>query len=110
MDQQTATALANEARRQAAKQSIADLQGRIENASSLLAIISSTVTDAQRQLATKQTELFSLEAGAGPGVSDDWGNREAFVSAYIAKCQAAGLITADMLSAFQALVNGPAAE
>jgi ATP-dependent protease HslVU (ClpYQ) peptidase subunit len=105
MDQATATSLANEARQKAVKQAIAGLQGRIANASSLMAPLSDTLMDAQRQLSGKQIELSSLEAGAGPGVTDDWGDRETFVRAYLAKCQAAGLVTADTLASFEALID-----
>ena len=104
MDSTTAAALANEARRQAAKLAIADLQARISNASSLAAIISSTISDAQQALTTKQAELAAIENGAGPGVSDDWGSRVDFINAFLAKAQTAGLITADTLPQFQALI------
>jgi hypothetical protein len=105
MDHATATSLANEALWKAVKQAIAGLQGRIANASSLMAPLSDMLLDAQRQLSSKQTELSSLEAGAGPGVTDHWGNRETFINAYLAKCQAAGLVTADTLASFEALID-----
>jgi hypothetical protein len=104
LDDTTSTALANEARRQTAKLAIADLQGRVSNASSLMTIISSTLTDANASLTTKQAELTSIEAGAGSGVTDDWGDRATFITAFIAKAKTAGLITDATLASFQALI------
>ena len=104
MDQTTATTLANEARKTALKVAIADLQGRANSGASTIGIISSQVADAQRVMTQKQTELAAIEAGAGPGITDAFGERAVFLADFIAKAQAAGLITDATLAQFQALI------
>ena len=93
MDQTTATALANEARKTALKVAIADLQGRVNSGASTIGIISSQLNDAQRALQQKQTEQVALEAGAGPGITDDFGLKADHLAAFIEAAAAAGLIT-----------------
>ena len=106
MDTATATALANEARRQTVKQAIAGLQARVDNASSLIGVINSTISDAQTTLTSKQQELAAIEAGAGPGVSGDWGSRVDFVTAFIAALLADGLITDEQQTTYLAVMAG----
>ncbi len=104
MDQTTVTALANEARKTALKVAIADLQARASRGASTIGIISSQVNDAQRALQQKQNELAALEAGAGPGITDTFGERSTILADFISKAQAAGLITDATLAQFQSLV------
>jgi hypothetical protein len=67
------TALANEARRTALKTREANLQGMISATASLQARLATVNSDAGISLAAVQAELASLEAGAGPGVTADFG-------------------------------------
>lgn len=73
MDPLTATALANEARRQELRARVAKLQGNAETQASLATLISSTNGDTNRRLQTALVELAALESGAGPGLSADFG-------------------------------------
>jgi hypothetical protein len=67
------TALANEARRQELRQKIAGLQGSMNATASLVQRLNSVNSDAQISLASAQDELVALEAGAGPGITADYG-------------------------------------
>lgn len=67
------TALANEARRSELRQKIASLRGGVDATASLLQRISSLNTDQQMQLQDAVSTLAAFEAGAGPGVTDDFG-------------------------------------
>jgi hypothetical protein len=67
------TALANEARRQELRQRIAGLQGSMNATASLVQRLNSVNSDAQISLASAQDELIALEAGAGPGITADYG-------------------------------------
>lgn len=67
------TALANDARRSELRQKIASLRGGVDATASLLQRISSLNTDQQLQLQDAVNTLASFEAGAGPGVTDDFG-------------------------------------
>ena len=92
MDSATANALANEARRQELRGRVARLQGEATSQASLATIISTTSSDTQRLLATATAELSALEAGAGPGVSDDFGAKADHLAAFITAAVAAGLV------------------
>jgi hypothetical protein len=67
------TALANEARRQELRQKIAGLQGSMNATASLVQRLNSVNSDAQISLGAAQDELAALEAGAGPGITADYG-------------------------------------
>lgn len=67
------TALANEARRQELRQKIAGLQGSMNATASLVQRLNSVNSDAQISLSSAQDELVALEAGAGPGITADYG-------------------------------------
>lgn len=66
-------ALANEARRSELRQKVASLRGGVDATASLLQRISSLNTDQQQQLQEALNTLASFEAGAGPGVTDNFG-------------------------------------
>jgi hypothetical protein len=65
--------LANEARRQELRQKIAGLQGSMNATASAVQRLNSVNSDAQIALAAAQDELISLETGAGPGITADFG-------------------------------------
>ena len=107
MDSNTANYVANEARKLELRVGIAQLQGALNNASSIVQAVSSTATDAARALQGKQAELGALEAGSGPGVTDDFGHKADILAAFIAAVQTAGLITDPaMISNLQAVAAG----
>lgn len=74
-DATTKTALANEARRQELGKKVARLRGEADATASIASIASRTNTDALRRLQSAQDELAALEAGAGPGLTDEFGER-----------------------------------
>lgn len=96
MDQATATILANEARKTQLRTAIAELTGRLNSTASAIGILSSQSTDAQRALQTKAAELAALEAGAGPGITDDFGFRADILAAFITQAQEDGAITSEV--------------
>jgi hypothetical protein len=67
------TAFANEARRQEKRLKIAALQGAMNATASAVQKLNSVNSDAQIMLAQAQAELSALEAGAGPGITADYG-------------------------------------
>ena len=99
MDAAITTALANEARRNEARQKVAAIQGEVTTGANLATIISSSVGDAQRRLDTAKAALTALESGAGPGLTDDFGYKADHLAAFIAEAQSAGLVTDSTLAA-----------
>lgn len=69
------TALANEARRQELKSKVANLRGAMSATASAVQRLSTLNSDAQVQLDRATTELTALEAGAGPGITADFGTK-----------------------------------
>jgi len=69
------TALANEARRGELKQKVAKLTGQAEATASLGQRITTINNDTLIQLDNARAELAALEAGAGPGVTADYGQK-----------------------------------
>lgn len=69
------TILANEARRNELRLSIAGLVGQMNATASAVQRLNSVNSDSQIQLAERQAELAALEAGAGPGVTADFGRK-----------------------------------
>lgn len=69
------TALANEARRGELKQKRSKLMGAIEATASVMVRLSSVNNDALVQMENATAELAALEAGAGPGITADYGAR-----------------------------------
>lgn len=67
------SALANEARRGELRQRIASLKGGADATASLVSLLTTMNGDSALQLASAQAELSALEAGAGPGITDDFG-------------------------------------
>lgn len=67
------TALANEARRQELRQKIAGLVGSMNATASAVQRLNSVNSDSQISLSAAQDELAALEAGAGPGITADFG-------------------------------------
>ena len=77
MDETTKTALANEARRQELGKKVHQLRGEASATASMASAASSANNDALRRLQAAQAELAALESGAGPGLTDDFGERSA---------------------------------
>jgi hypothetical protein len=75
MDQNTMNIIANEARRQELRAKVAALKAEAGAFAVVAQILSSTNGDAIRRLNQTQNELAALEAGAGPGVTDNFGMR-----------------------------------
>ena len=73
LDTTTQTALANEARRQAAQTKVATLQGAIASQASTGEVLSRQNGDTLRQLQSAQAELTAILAGAGAGLTSDFG-------------------------------------
>ena len=73
LDTTIQTALANEARRQAAQTKVASLQASVATQGSLAQILSSQNGDTIRQLQAAQAELAAILAGAGAGLTSDFG-------------------------------------
>jgi hypothetical protein len=69
------TALANEARRTELRLRIANLMGGMDATSAAVQRLSSLNSDATRSLSDAQSMLTALEAGAGPGVTADFGEK-----------------------------------
>jgi hypothetical protein len=74
-DANTKTALANEARRQELGKKVARLRGEVDAIASFASLAARTNTDAVRRLQSATDELSALEAGAGPGLTDEFGDR-----------------------------------
>lgn len=68
-------ALANDSRIQALKVKIAKLQGINEQSQSFARLLSTQNADTQIRLQTAQTELDALQLGAGPGITEEFGDR-----------------------------------
>lgn len=73
MDAITANTLANEARRQEVRAKTARLEGEVSALAIQAQALSSANGDALRRLERARAELVALEAGAGPGLSADFG-------------------------------------
>jgi hypothetical protein len=73
MDDQVAKALANEARRNELRQKIAELRGKMSATGSMIQKLGSVNSDSGIMMTDYQAELAALEAGAGPGVTADFG-------------------------------------
>lgn len=69
------TALANEARRQELKTKAATLRGSMMATAQAVSRLSTLNSDAERQLTAVVGELTALEAGAGPGITADFGTK-----------------------------------
>jgi hypothetical protein len=105
LDPTLATALANEARRVELKTATANLEGQVAAIASQSQILAQQAGDISRRLQTKKAELAALEAGAGPGITEDFGAREDILAAFIAQAEQAGTITADMAQALRQLAG-----
>lgn len=66
-------AFANEARRQELRQKAAALRGAVDATASAIQRLNSVNSDTQISLAAALEELTALEAGAGPGITADYG-------------------------------------
>lgn len=104
MDIAIQNALANESRRQELRGKVQALQGQANMLSAFASDLSATSADISRRLQTAQAELSALEAGAGPGITDTWGDRATFLEAFIAKAHQAGLIPDEAVDGFKALI------
>lgn len=93
MDANTQIALANEARRIELKQKVAKLQGLAEAQSQFATLASTSCGDSGRRLQAALNELTALEAGAGPGLTDDFGLKADHLAAFLAQLEGAGLLT-----------------
>lgn len=77
MDATVLNALANEARRQEARAKTSRLEGEVSALAIQAAALSSANGDAMRRLERARTELAGLEAGAGPGITGEFGQYSA---------------------------------
>ncbi len=73
MDTTISTALANEARRQELRLKVAALSGQQAANASLASSLSVQASDLEQRLASAKAQLATLEQGAGPGITDDFG-------------------------------------
>jgi len=73
MDTTITTALANEARRQELRTKVATLAGQQTSNAALAQSLATQNSDLGQRLADARAQLAALEAGAGPGVTDDFG-------------------------------------
>jgi hypothetical protein len=92
-------ALANEARRGELRQQCASFQGTADALSSLIKNINSMLIDAQSQLAHSKDTLSAFEAGAGPGVTDDYGPKSKVTQMVEAEREAAKTAVVDFVKA-----------
>lgn len=65
--------IANEARKQAARIKVAQLEGQVNATSDFAAQASQFNSSASGQLSQARADLAQLEAGIGPGVTDSYG-------------------------------------
>lgn len=70
-------ALANEARKSAERQKIANFKGVMDTVSSLAEQLATLNNDTLLQMEESRKTLAALEAGAGPGITDDYGPKSA---------------------------------
>jgi hypothetical protein len=73
LDPIISTALANEARRQELRAKVAAFQGQVQATAMLSQSLANSNSDYTRQLVDARAQLAALEAGAGPGLTDDFG-------------------------------------
>lgn len=104
------TALANEARRQELRQKIAGLQGSMNATASFVQRLNSVNSDAQISLASAQDELIALEAGAGPGITDDFGPKSIITQLVETERFAAKSATIDYVKANPTCTEADAAQ
>lgn len=88
-------ALANEARAQALAVKIAGLKGQQDATSLISRMLSSQSSDAAQRIQLAQTELDALKLNAGPGVTDEYGERSVVDNAATAE-RTAGQIAVAM--------------
>jgi hypothetical protein len=91
--------LANEARKQELRISIAQDVGRMDATSSVMARLVSVNSDAQITLDEKRAELAALEAGGGQGVTDSYGPKSAITQLIEAEREAAKSAAIDYVKA-----------
>jgi hypothetical protein len=103
------TALANEARRQELRSSIAELKGRMDATASAVQRLNSVNSDSQIALTEKQAELAALEAGAGPGITADYGPKSTITQLIEKERFAAKSATIDFVKANPACTEADAA-
>lgn len=104
------TALANEARRQELRAKIANLQGSIDATSSVVQRLNSVNSDAQVSLSDAQSQLATLEAGAGPGVTADYGPKSVITQLVESEREAAKSAAIDYVKANQTCAEADAAK
>jgi len=106
LDTTTMNTLANEARKTELKQAIASAQGQVSALSSMATLISTSASDYQTILTTKQAALAALEAGNGAGITDSFGYKTAFLTAFITEAAAqGGVLTQDVITALCVLAG-----
>jgi hypothetical protein len=92
-------ALANEARRNELKIQVSSYQGQLNALASFIQRMSSMSNDLQQQLASAQSTLTAFEAGAGPGITDDFGPKSSITQMVEAERQAAKSAVVDYVKA-----------
>jgi hypothetical protein len=97
--QTTDQIIANEARRQELRIGIAGLEGQVNATASAVQRLNSVNSDAVIALQEKREELAALEAGAGPGVTSDFGRKSAITQMIEAEREAAKGAAIDFVKA-----------
>jgi hypothetical protein len=105
-----ATALANEARRQELKTKAALLKGSMDATASLSQRLSTLNNDALREYERVLGELAALDAGAGPGVTADFGPKSTVTQFLEVERAAAKEACIDFVKAHPACTEDEAAE
>jgi hypothetical protein len=101
--------MANEARRQELRQKVAGLKGTIDATASAIQKLNSVNSDNQILLTEAQSELASLEAGAGPGITDDFGPKSVITQLVESERLAAKSAAIDFIKANPACTEDEAA-
>jgi hypothetical protein len=92
-------ALANEARRTELRLKINGLKGQIKASAVAMDRISSINSDASVSLQNAQSELSALETGAGPGITDNFGEKSSITQMLELERAAAKSSTIDYVKA-----------
>ncbi len=91
--------LTNEARKAEKRNQVQKLLGKVSVLSSQAALASTQINDANLELAAARDELAALEAGAGPGITDDFGYKSSVTQILESERAAAKSATVDFVKA-----------
>jgi hypothetical protein len=101
-------ALANQVRTQMLEVKIAKMQGSIEASANLSQLLSSQNNDANQRLNSATIELNALKLDAGPGITDDFGERSIVDNAATAERTAGQLAVVSAIKATPAITEDEA--